>query len=73
MAHPMYSNDGNTRVCRLKESRLYILKQAARLWYQTLHALLVKQGLQRCAYDVELYDQYVYERIVLSLCMLMTC
>ena len=64
MAQPRYFDDGTKRICLLKKG-LYGLKQAARLWYQTLHARLVEQGFQRCAYDVGLYYQYVDQRIVL--------
>ena len=57
-------DDGTARVCLLKEG-LYGLKQAARLWYQTLHARLVKQGFQRCAFDVGLYFKYGEGQVVL--------
>ena len=65
MEQPAYFNDSAERVCRLKKC-LYGLKQAARLWYQTLHASLMKQGFQRCAFDVGLYYKCVEWRIVLT-------
>ncbi|KAE9298600.1 hypothetical protein PF001_g15852 [Phytophthora fragariae] len=57
--------DGGTgRVCLLLKG-IYGLKQAARIWYQTLRAHLVEIGFRRCAFDVGLYVRYIYGRIVL--------
>ncbi|KAE9289052.1 hypothetical protein PR003_g25654 [Phytophthora rubi] len=57
-------DDGTGRVCWLQKG-IYGLKQAARIWYQTLHAYLEELGFKRCAYDVGLYVKYVDGRIVI--------
>ncbi|KAE9306464.1 hypothetical protein PF008_g21467 [Phytophthora fragariae] len=57
-------DDGTGRVFWLQKG-IYGLKQAARIWYQTLHAYLEELGFKRCAYDVGLYVKYVDGRIVI--------
>ncbi|KAE9015084.1 hypothetical protein PR002_g14033 [Phytophthora rubi] len=53
--------DGGTgRVCLLLKG-IYGLKQAARIWYQTLRAHLVEIGFRRCAFDVGLYVSVIEE------------
>jgi transposase InsO family protein len=47
MEQPAYFDDGTGRVCWLLKG-IYGLKQAARIWYQTLHAYLVEIGFKRC-------------------------
>ncbi|KAE8892545.1 hypothetical protein PF005_g6984 [Phytophthora fragariae] len=64
MEQPKGFDDGTGRVCLLLKG-IYGLKQAARIWYQTLHAHLVEIGFRRCAFDVGLYVRYIDGRIVL--------
>ncbi|POM59071.1 putative transposable element [Phytophthora palmivora] len=64
MELPAYFNDGTDRVCLLL-NRIYGLNQAARIWYQTLHAGLVQIGFHRCAFNGVLYVKYIDGRIVL--------
>ncbi|POM65706.1 Polyprotein [Phytophthora palmivora] len=64
MEQPAYFNDSTDRVCLLLKG-IYGLKQAARIWYQTLHARLVQIGFRRCAFDVGLYVKYIDGSIVL--------
>jgi hypothetical protein len=64
MEQPAYFNDGTGRVCWLLKG-IYGLKQAARIWYQTLHAYLVELSFKGCAHDVGLL-KYDDGRIVLA-------
>ncbi|GMF32442.1 unnamed protein product [Phytophthora fragariaefolia] len=64
MEQPAYFDDGTGRVCLLLKG-IYGLKQAARIWYQTLHAHLEAIGFRRCAFDVGLYVRYTDGRLVL--------
>ncbi|KAE8965239.1 hypothetical protein PR001_g28792 [Phytophthora rubi] len=64
MEQPAYFDDDTGRVCLLQKG-LYGLKQAARLWYQTLHAFLLKLGFKRSTFDVGLYYKQVNGRILL--------
>ncbi|KAE9331793.1 hypothetical protein PF008_g15251 [Phytophthora fragariae] len=64
MEQPKGFDDGTGRVCLLLKG-IYGLKQAARIWYQTLHAHLVEIGFRRCVFDVGLYVRYIDGRIVL--------
>ncbi|KAE8896230.1 hypothetical protein PF003_g19948 [Phytophthora fragariae] len=64
MEQPAYFDDDTGRVCLLQKG-LYGLKQAARLWYQTLYAFLLKLGFKRSTFDVGLYYKQVNGRILL--------
>ncbi|KAJ8523263.1 hypothetical protein ON010_g17600 [Phytophthora cinnamomi] len=64
MEQPAYFNDGTGPVCLLQKG-LYGLKQAAWLWYQTLHAFLLKTGFKRSTFDVGLYYKQIGDRILL--------
>lgn len=57
MNQPIEFSDGTKQVCKLQKS-LYGLKQASRIWNETLNSVLVKFGLKRNE-----ADQCVYHRI----------
>ncbi|POM69814.1 Uncharacterized protein PHPALM_13866 [Phytophthora palmivora] len=61
---PEQFDDDTGRVCLLLKG-IYGLKQAARLWYQTLNAYLVELCFCRCVFDVGLYYKWIEDRIVI--------
>ncbi|POM77776.1 Gag-pol Polyprotein [Phytophthora palmivora] len=63
MEQPEYFDDGSGRVCELLKG-LYGLKQASRLWYQTLHKHLLDIGFTQCDFDVGLYQHWKDGRVV---------
>lgn len=54
MEQPEGYDDGNGRVCMLLKG-LYGLKQASRIWNQTLHKHLEALGFQKCTFDAGIY------------------
>ncbi|POM62996.1 Integrase catalytic core protein [Phytophthora palmivora] len=50
MEQPEGYNDGTGRVCKLLKG-LYGLKQASRIWNNTLHQHLVEIGFKKCTFD----------------------
>ena len=56
MVEPEGHDTGPKNVCKLLKS-LYGLKQAGRIWYQLLHAFLVKNGFTRCHKEYCIYIQ----------------
>ncbi|KAE9286766.1 hypothetical protein PR003_g26230 [Phytophthora rubi] len=54
MEQPEGYDDGTGRVCRLLKG-LYDLKQASRIWNNTLHEHLIAVGFKKCAFDAGVY------------------
>ncbi|KAE8885480.1 hypothetical protein PF003_g30282 [Phytophthora fragariae] len=54
MEQPEGYEDGTGRVCRLRKG-LYGLKQASKIWNDTLHKVLVELGFVQCTYDAGVY------------------
>ncbi|KAE9007221.1 hypothetical protein PF005_g14420 [Phytophthora fragariae] len=54
MAQPEGYDDKSGRVCKLKKG-LYGLKQASRIWNDTLHKCLTEIGFTQCTYDLGIY------------------
>lgn len=48
----------STKVCRLRKS-IYGLKQAARVWHQTITAILLELGFSQCKSDSCLYKKLI--------------
>ncbi|KAJ8566648.1 hypothetical protein ON010_g6474 [Phytophthora cinnamomi] len=55
--------DGIDRVCRLRKGR-YGLKQASKIWNDTLHKVLIKLGFVQCTYDAGVYWRRRAGRVV---------
>ncbi|POM70483.1 Hypothetical protein PHPALM_13066 [Phytophthora palmivora] len=64
MEQPAFFDDGMGLVCLLQKG-IYDLKQAARIWCQTLQAYLVEIGFRRSAFDVGLYVKHIDGRIIM--------
>lgn len=62
MEPPERFEDGTDQVCQLQQS-LYRLKQASRVWNETLHKRLVEMGFDRLYADASVYrrDQHGQE------------
>ncbi|KAG2767390.1 hypothetical protein PC129_g14328 [Phytophthora cactorum] len=54
MEQPEGYHDGTDRVCRLLKG-LYGLKQASKIWNDTLHANLVMIKFTQCIFDAGVY------------------
>lgn len=63
---PGFGEDSPNYICRLKKS-LYGLRQAPRVWNQTLHKFLIKIGLERLDSDYGLYARKVGGEVTLLL------
>ncbi|KAG2804899.1 hypothetical protein PC111_g18058 [Phytophthora cactorum] len=54
MEQPEGYEDGTDRVCRLRKG-LYGLKQASKIWNDTLHKVLIELGFVQCGFDAGVY------------------
>ncbi|OWZ03552.1 polyprotein [Phytophthora megakarya] len=66
MEQPEGYDDGSGRVCRLLRG-LYGLKQASRVWNNTLHNHLITIGFKKCTFDAGVYWKVgVHNKIFLT-------
>ncbi|KAE8990345.1 hypothetical protein PR001_g21510 [Phytophthora rubi] len=63
MEQPEGYEDGTDRVCRLRKG-LYGLKQASKIWNDTLHKVLVELGFVQCTFDAGVYWRRRADRVV---------
>ncbi|KAE8955633.1 hypothetical protein PR001_g32021, partial [Phytophthora rubi] len=63
MEQPEGYEDGTDRVCKLRKG-LYSLKQASKIWNDTLHKILVKLGFTQCTHDSGVYWRRRNGRVV---------
>lgn len=61
---PGFHGENKNLVCRLKRG-IYGLKQAAKLWYDAIHAVLIRAGFQRskadaCLYSAKMNNEWVF-------------
>lgn len=61
---PGFQGENKNLVCRLKKG-IYGLKQAAKLWYEAIHDVLIRAGFQRskadaCLYSANINNEWVF-------------